>query len=216
MRYLWLVLPAIACAPILAQAQAQFVASDGGHIPGAVIECATGGGPAVPCNVSNPLAVTLPAGFALDGMDAIGVMPAAGGVGVRGWLSSIYGSLRATLNVGGIVSIANFPAVQNVSGAVNAPTGVYQNGSVQLASGSASLIFGAPAGAVRVRIKLQNNDSVNDVWCRWGQSPTVSGVGSFKLPANGGGIDDSGAGVNQLALSCTASAGTAILYAEEY
>jgi len=216
MRYPWLILPVIAFAPILAQAQAQFVASDGGHIPGAVIECTTAGGPAVPCDDSVPLAVRLPAGFALDGIDGTGVTPSAGGVGIRGWLSSIYKSLSNTLNVAGVVSVTNFPAIQAVSGAVSAPIGVYQNGSLQLASGTTALIFSAPIGGVRVRIKLQNYDSVNDIWCRWGQMPSVGDVGSFKLAANGGGIDDSGAGVNQLALSCIASAGAPVLYAEEY
>ena len=216
MRYTWLVLPALAFAPMLAHAQAQFVASDGNHVPGAVIECTTATSQVIPCDSTNPLAVTLPTGVALDGTDATGVTPYGGGVGIRGWLSSIYRTLNSTLNVSGAVSVNNFPATQTVSGTVNAPIGVYQNGSLQLSAGSSALVFGAPVSGVRVRVKLQNFDAANDIWCRWGQIPAVDGVGSFKLVANGGGIDDGGAGVNQLALSCIASAGAPVLYAEEY
>ena len=66
----------------------------------------------------------LPSGAAADGTDATGVTMPTGGVGIRGWLSSIYNKLntsvavtgtfyQATQPVSGSVSVSNFPATQS-------------------------------------------------------------------------------------------------------
>lgn len=95
-------------------------------------------------------------------------------------------------------------------------TGTYASGSLALVAGTAATIFPAATTATRLRIKLQNFDAAADIWCKWAGTAAVGGVGSFKLAANGGGIDDSGPGVNQGALSCIAASGAPNLLAEEY
>jgi hypothetical protein len=112
-------------------------------------------------------------------------------------------------------------SISGNSGAATAtaPPGSYSNGSQALPA-SATQVFAAPGGPPRVRIKLLNLDPTIAIWCRWGTvagaPAAVSGVGSFLLPAGGGGIDDQGAGVNQSALNCIAASGTPNLYAEQY
>jgi hypothetical protein len=100
---------------------------------------------------------------------------------------------------------------------ITSPPGSYVNGSQALPA-VATLVF--DVGSQRIRIKLINLDPTIAIWCRWGTvgaaPAAVSGVGSFLLPAGGGGIDDQGAGVNQSAVNCIAASGTPNLYAEQY
>jgi len=94
---------------------------------------------------------TLPGSPAQDGTDATGVAQVAGGVGIRGWLSSIYNRLSGTLtttlaagaNAIGSVSVSNFPATQPVSGTV----GVNNFPATQPISGSVAVtaLPGSPA-----------------------------------------------------------------------
>lgn len=97
--------------------------------------------------------------------------------------------------------------------------GNYLNGSIAVPT-SSTQIFAATA---RVRVKLLNNSGIGGsggpaivIWCRWGAVSTPGGIGSFALQPNGGGIDDQGSGVNQLALNCLSESGTPSLYAEQY
>lgn len=61
---------------------------------------------------------TLAAGIGVVGTGA----PAldAGATGILGWLRKLYGAITGTLNIGGAVSVSNFPATQPVS-ALNLP-----------------------------------------------------------------------------------------------
>ncbi len=61
-------------------------------------------------------ALPLPAGAAADGSDGTGITPPAGGAGIRGWLSGIYGRLSNPLPVTGTF----WQAIQPVSGTVTA------------------------------------------------------------------------------------------------
>jgi len=93
----------------------------------------------------------LPGSPAQDGTDATGVAQVAGGVGIRGWLSSIYNRLSGTLtttlaagaNAIGSVSVSNFPATQPVNGTV----GVNNFPATQPISGSVAVtaLPGSPA-----------------------------------------------------------------------
>jgi len=66
--------------------------------------------------------------------------PTIPGTGIRGWLRSIYDTLRGTLTVGGSVSVSNLPATQPVSGTVTVgalpalPTGANAIGSVSVSN----------------------------------------------------------------------------------
>lgn len=46
---------------------------------------------------ASPLAISAPTGAAQDGVDATGITPPVGGVGMRGWLSGCYARLSAIL-----------------------------------------------------------------------------------------------------------------------
>ncbi len=46
---------------------------------------------------ASPLAISAPTGAAQDGVDATGITPPPGGVGMRGWLSGCYARLSAIL-----------------------------------------------------------------------------------------------------------------------
>jgi len=101
---------------------------------------------------------TLPGSPAQDGTDATGVAQVAGGVGIRGWLSSIYNRLSGTLTtsvsnfpatqpVSGTVSVSNFPATQPISGSVAVST--LPGSPAQDGTDATGVVF--PAGAVGIR-----------------------------------------------------------------
>ncbi len=78
-----------------------------------------------------------------DGGAAItGASLPAGGIGVTGWLSSIWAKLAGTLNVSGSISVANFPASQSISGAVSVtnlpPTQAVSVAALPLPAGAAT------------------------------------------------------------------------------
>lgn len=129
---------------------------------------------------------------------------ASDGSRVQAMVIECAGAMQTAVPCGGAVPL-NFGSL-----------GTYTDGSVQLSTTVATQVFPAASSAIRVRIKLVNQDGVNEIWCRWNGTPAVGGSGSFKLGANGGGIDDNGAGVNQSAVSCIAASGTPNLYAEQY
>lgn len=105
-------------------------------------------------------ALPLPNGAAADGTDATGVTAPPGGVGIRGWLSGIYGKLAGTLTVGGTVSVSGtlpvsgtfYPATQPVSAAsLPLPTGAAVESGGNLATiagaqGAGGTSIAQPAG----------------------------------------------------------------------
>jgi hypothetical protein len=105
-------------------------------------------------NKVQKIALTEPAGGtfiipAQDGVDATGVTPPAGAIGIRGWLSSIWSKLNASIAVTGTffqatqpVSVASLPLP---SGAATGTTPVAAIRSVALESGH---IFKSSAGSL--------------------------------------------------------------------
>lgn len=131
---------------------------------------------------------------------------------------------------GAAVALALAAALQTAAAAEGgatrfAPLGTYASGSVALSSTPAT-VFPA-ATTARVRLVLKNTDYVTAAgtaagivaWCRYGTAATAPaaphGLGSWPLFA-GGGIDDSGPGVNQGAVNCMAESGAPLLYAGQY
>jgi hypothetical protein len=105
-----------------------------------------------------------------------------------------------------------------------AAPGIPNDGSATLNTSPLDIF---PANSSRVRLKLINGSGIGSsptpatiIWCRFGTvagAPTaVNGIGSFALPAGGGGIDDQGPGVDQAAVNCMAESGTPILFARQY
>lgn len=93
----------------------------------------------------------------------------------------------------------------------------YNNYSKNVANTIITLIPATAKGVRRTRVKAINYHVTVNVWCTWGGTPAVATVGSFRLAAGGGGFDDFGGAINQLALNCIAdAAGPANVFAETY
>lgn len=128
-------------------------------------------GGTVTANVTFPVTqavslAALPGSPSQDGTDGTGITAPTGGVGIRGWLSGIYGKLSGTVTVGGTLAVSNFPATQPVSGTVvlgagaaalgtvgvtalpALPAGTNAIGTVALAAGSVVQATGATATAL--------------------------------------------------------------------
>lgn len=104
-------------------------------------------GACAPVDSVNGVAVqvkTLPGSPAQEGTDATGVSPLAGGVGSRGWLSSIFSKLSNTLNV----------ALTNAIGKNSSGTGQWldlADSSVPInASANATLVVGVAGKVIKV------------------------------------------------------------------
>ena len=94
-------------------------------------------------------ALPLPNGAAADGTDATGVTAPTGGVGIRGWLSGIYGKLAGTLTVGGTVAVTGtvpvsgtfFQSTQPVSAsALPLPSGAATDASLTNGNQKAQIV----------------------------------------------------------------------------
>lgn len=125
-----------------------------------------------------------------DGVDGVGIVPLAGGSGIRGWLSTIASLLGGTLKVqgqagtaliGGVqlvdsagahklavdangrVGINNFPATQPISGSVSITGTVASNATLQngIGKNSASTGLFVPMSETTVPVDLAAGASMN-------------------------------------------------------
>ncbi len=106
-------------------------------------------------HVANPSSGSGTAGAALDGTDATGVVPPAGAVGIRGWLSGIYSRVSGTLAVVDSIAEARLSTIASaLAGKLNsvitdptsgaqASVATYHQGDGQTVGGSGSSLLTA-------------------------------------------------------------------------
>lgn len=111
-------------------------------------------------------ALPLPAGAAQDGSDATGIVAPAGGVGVRGWLSGIYGAVTGTLK-------AQLTAGTASIGTVGLNAGTNQIGTI---GNAYALDATAAAGNVNTGAVASAIGTVADVATASGANTTVVGA----------------------------------------
>ncbi|MGQ0446145.1 MAG: hypothetical protein ACT4O2_13725 [Beijerinckiaceae bacterium] len=104
----------------------------------------------------------LPSGAAQDGTDATDVLPPAGAVGIRGWLSGIYSKLASSVSVTGTfwqatqpVSAASLPLPAGAATAVNQPTAAAQGSTTSGQTGR--LVQGAVTAAAPAYVTAQTS-----------------------------------------------------------
>jgi len=104
----------------------------------------------------------LPAGAAQDGTDATGVMPPAGAVGIRGWLSGMYIKLASSISVTGTfwqatqpVSATSLPLPAGAATAANQPTAAAQGSTTSGQTGR--LMQGAVTAAAPAYVTAQTS-----------------------------------------------------------
>jgi hypothetical protein len=124
-------------------------------------------------------ALPLPAGAATEaslGTDGA-APPSIPGTGIRGWLRSIYDTLKATLTV----SVSNFPATQPVSGTVTANAGTNLNTSA-LAVETGGNLAAAKADLDAMASAISGGVSQDNIK-NWGGTAVSAPPGSGVPPA---------------------------------
>jgi hypothetical protein len=219
MRRVW-AMAAVALTASAAYGQAQFVNNDGSRTQGTVIECLVGG-LVTPCGTtSSPLETD-------QGTPGTGTNLPVGASGVLGFLSAIYAQLltlyaklSSTIAISGPVTAmpASGPLIDNSTASLGGSSTVL----LLACGGGTSQQTGCANGSGRSRLILLNEGMSNACANYSGPAFFVAGsssncaAGSFLLPADGGGIDDSTGVVSNQQVNAVCASGTCVLTVKSY
>ncbi len=196
MRYSHIVVATLGLWPVGAVAQAEFSTSDGARVQGVVIECAVGVNPVACGNSAMPLVVD--AGAAANGSS----MP-AGGTGILGFLSGIYGILLAN-QVSGQTPPSASVTISNPVSLLPTAVGAFDC-SVLVGTTASSVI---PAGTARKNVMLENTGSTNIGFSFTSPSPVLGGAQTFILQPGGSYSSPPGLAMTAGISAVSAAAGT--------
>ncbi len=153
------------------------------------------------------VALPLPANASQDGIDASGITPPSGAVGIRGWLSGSYGTLVSILAaLAGTLRVT----VQNSSLAVTTPLAAPITGQVKITTTGTAINLPAAAlvNGITVSAKASNAAQVGTYSSTVGGSSALTtvndGTGNGYPLAPGGSISFSSANANQIWINGTA------------